>query len=195
MGLKYDASINYYGDCPHFVIRQEEYEMEMTRSHLLQLIQSEREVLEAALAQVREDRMDEPGVCGAWSVKDVLAHIAAWEELMVRCLREIQDRAVPVLVPYGIPDDALDELNGQIREENREKPLDQVLEEFQRSYGESVRAVEATPEEELLAVGRVEELGNEPLWHMVAANTCWHYRDHGASLEAWQKGLGGDKAP
>jgi uncharacterized protein (TIGR03083 family) len=157
----------------------------MTKSRLLQLIQSEREVLAATLAQVREDQMDEPGVCGAWSVKDVLAHIVAWEELMVRCLREIQDLTVPGLVPYGISDDALDELNEQIREENRGKPLDQVLKEFERSYEESVTAVEATPEEELLTIGRVEGLGNEPLWHMVAANTCWHYRDHRELLEAW----------
>jgi len=163
----------------------------MTKSRLLQSIQSEREVLAATLAQVREDQMDEPGVCGAWSVKDVLAHIVAWEELMVRCLRGIQDLTVPGLVPYGISDDALDELNGQIREENRGKPLDQVLKEFERSYEESVTAVEETSEEELLAIGRVEGLGNEPLWHMVAANTCWHYRDHRELLEAWQEGLEG----
>jgi len=28
MGLKYDASIGYYGDCPHFVIKREEYQVD-----------------------------------------------------------------------------------------------------------------------------------------------------------------------
>jgi uncharacterized damage-inducible protein DinB len=39
-----------------------------------------------AIAGVDEDALDRKGVVGDWSIKNVLAHIAAWEDWVVRAL-------------------------------------------------------------------------------------------------------------
>jgi len=58
------------------------------RDELLQRIREEREALERAVARVPAEKMTEPLLEGGWSVKDVLAHIAAWEGLMVGWVEE-----------------------------------------------------------------------------------------------------------
>ena len=50
----------------------------MRRADLLAQLRSENEGWEGLLAEIGEDRMDEPGVAGAWSIKDIVAHLAAW---------------------------------------------------------------------------------------------------------------------
>jgi hypothetical protein len=49
----------------------------------------------AEIEAVPEDRWSEAGVCGAWSIKDLLGHIAVWDQVCVdylgKCARG-QDR-------------------------------------------------------------------------------------------------------
>jgi hypothetical protein len=49
----------------------------MRRAELLAELKSEQEAWERLLGEVGEDRMEEPGVAGAWSIKDIVAHLAA----------------------------------------------------------------------------------------------------------------------
>ena len=37
------------------------------------------DAFQVALAGLPEERIDEPGVCGVWSVKDLVHHVAYWE--------------------------------------------------------------------------------------------------------------------
>jgi len=165
----------------------------VSKSKLLDQIESERKLLEGTLAGLGEDEMTRPGANAEWSVKDVLAHIVAWERLLQRCLAQVQGGVAPELVPLDIEGQELDELNRRIYVENRDRPLDDVLGEFERSYEESVAAVGATAEEVLIVPGRVEALGGKPLWHVVAANTFEHYREHRQSLQAWLEGSAGEE--
>jgi hypothetical protein len=49
-----------------------------TKAELMARIEREWAVLQALLAQVSEEQMEAPGADG-WSVKDQVAHLAAWE--------------------------------------------------------------------------------------------------------------------
>lgn len=164
---------------------------EIGKAMLLEQIESERRLLERTLAGLSEGEMTRPGANAEWSVKDVLAHIVAWERLLQRCLAQIREGVAPELVPLDIEDEELDELNRRIYVENRDRRLDDVLSEFERSYEETVAAVRATAEEVLMVPGRVEALGDKPLWHVVVANTFGHYREHKESLQAWLEELAG----
>ena len=159
--------------------------VEMDKPRLLQKIRSERKLLEKTMAQFQRDQMGVAGVNDEWSAQDVLAHIAAWEGLMVRCLGQIQAGIVPDVLPLGIEGEQLDAMNRRIYLENRDRTLDAVCAEFVRSYESALEAIEATSEEALIEPGRVQGLGGEPLWHLVAANTFWHYREHREDLETW----------
>lgn len=47
-----------------------------TKAELLARLSASRAELESVLARVPSERMSEPGACGSWSVKEVLAHLA-----------------------------------------------------------------------------------------------------------------------
>lgn len=62
-----------------------------------------------------------------------------------------------------------------------------MLADFQDSYQQSLKAVEALSEEDLTDPNRFDWREGEPLWVMVAANTFWHYKEHGESIHAWRE--------
>ncbi len=161
---------------------------EMTKAKLLAQIRAERDRFEAILAELDAAQMVQPGVVGLWSVKDILAHIAAWESLMVGWLEEILKGDIPEALAPGQSWDGLDQFNEQIYLENRPRPLDDVLAEFHASFRRAWDAVHAAPEEALLEADRYPWREGNPVWHIVAANMSWHYPEHGASIRAWLEG-------
>jgi hypothetical protein len=158
----------------------------MTKAELLKLVRSARQRFEATLAKVPKERMDEPGVEAQWSVKDILAHIAAWERRMVQWAGETVRGIVPARA--SITEEDLDRINEQIYLENRDRPPAEILTEFQESYTQVLGTVEETSEEDLIDAQRFEWRAGEPLWLMVAANTFWHYEEHGRAIHAWLEG-------
>ena len=52
-----------------------------TKSDLIEVIHTERTRLESLLEGLTDSQMTESGVESSWSIKDILAHIAAWERL------------------------------------------------------------------------------------------------------------------
>ena len=61
----------------------------MRRAELVQQMNSEQEAWEGLLGQIGEDRMEEPGVAGSWSIKDVVAHLTAWRRRTVGRLESV----------------------------------------------------------------------------------------------------------
>jgi hypothetical protein len=153
------------------------------KAGLLDRIQVEHHRLEILLAQLDENQMVQPGVAGSWSVKDILAHITAWEQHMLQCLHETLQGLTPVLPANK---HALHHWNVRIYEENQFKPLAEVQAAFQQSSQEVFKKIEATSEEELLR--EIQGAWPEgPLWQGIADNTCAHYKEHAASIRAWIK--------
>jgi hypothetical protein len=158
---------------------------QMTKARLLEEIRAERARLEALLAGIDEGQMLLPGVNGRWSVKDVLAHIVVWEERMIHWLGENARGETPQMLPPGMTWDDIDQMNEQTYLEHRNRPLAEVQSAFRASYPQAVQAVEAVPEADLIEAGRFAWFGNDPLWHLVAANTSWHYAQHAKAVRAW----------
>ena len=46
-----------------------------------------------ALDGVPKDKWNQPGVCGSWSVKDIVAHLASYEQVLVDVLKNLLDEA------------------------------------------------------------------------------------------------------
>lgn len=157
----------------------------MTKAELLARIRTERKLLEAELADLDGDQMTKPGVEGCWSIKDLIAHISVWEQRMITWLKQTLRSEVPQQLPAGMTWDDLDRWNEQTYLEHRDRPLDEVLAESNRSYRQAVQAVETMPEKALIEPDYYVWRGGKPLWEMVAANTFWHYREHRETIRAW----------
>jgi hypothetical protein len=155
---------------------------QLTKAEVLDAIRAGRKPLEEALAQLGEDQMTQPGVESNWSVKDILAHIVAWEQRMVLWVGQALRGEVPAIPATW---EEVHRLNEQSYWENRDRPLTEVLAEFQRSYLEALAVAEAASEEDLIDPERFGWREGVPLVRVVAANTWWHYAEHLESIQAW----------
>jgi len=156
-----------------------------TKKDVLELIQDEWNSLQAALGKLTEAQMLAPGLEGERSVKDILAHISAWEQKMIQWLRESYADQTPQRPAPGLTWNDLDQVNAQIFVENHERSLGEILAAFQTTSAQAIQAILAMTDRDLFDGSRFDWRNGDPIWHMVAANTWWHYKEHREQIEAW----------
>jgi uncharacterized damage-inducible protein DinB len=91
-------------------------------------LEGARERLLESFAGLSEEDMLQPGVRDDWSVRDILAHVAAWEREMTRAFRSMVAGERPPFM--DLDDEAIEEFNRQRRRETEEATLDEVLTEL-----------------------------------------------------------------
>ena len=126
----------------------------MTKIMILAAIESEWRALQEIIYGLTPVQMTQPGVESDWTVKDILAHVSTWEKLMRQWTKEYLQGQVPQRPAPGMDWDDLDALNDQIYQSNKDKPLEEVLDEFHRSYQVSLETVRGLSEADLLDPGR-----------------------------------------
>ena len=146
-----------------------------SKAQLLKDIRTERRRLEKNLSGLNAEDMVRPGVMGTWSVKDILAHLVAWEKLFLDWYSTGVQGCSPSITPVGMSQSSIDTLNQLIYEKNQWRSLEDILAEFQASYQEIVTVVESIPEEDMLVHGRFNWTGKLTLSDYIAGNTCNHY--------------------
>jgi len=152
----------------------------ITKPELLAEIRAERKLLEDTRARLGEGQMLAPGVDGEWSVKDILAHIVAWEQRMIRWIgSHLRGEPPDVPLPWDV-----ERMNAETYAQVKDKPLAEVLEEFHQSYQAALLLAESLSEGQL-QTEYTDTWPMGPLWLGVAANTCWHYKEHREDIEAW----------
>lgn len=146
-----------------------------SKDQLLKDIHTERRRLEKNLSVLSAKEMTEPGVMGTWSVKDILAHLVAWEKLLLNWYSTGVQGCTPDIAPVGMSQKSINALNQHIFEKNQGRSLDDILAEFHASYQKVIKVIEAIPEEDLFVHGRFNWTGNLKLVDYIAGNTCNHY--------------------
>jgi len=121
----------------------------MRRTELVQELNSEQQAWETLLAEIGHDRMEEAGVAGAWSIKDVVAHLTAWRRRTVGRLEAMaHGRPEPAHEwPAALHED--DEINAWFHERDRDKSVRQTLDESRGVFEQLVSAIEKMPEDSL----------------------------------------------
>ncbi|HKZ85414.1 MAG TPA: maleylpyruvate isomerase N-terminal domain-containing protein [Anaerolineae bacterium] len=150
------------------------------KSQLLDTMRRARAGWDALLASVDEARMTQPGVCGEWSVKDLIAHVAWFEREVVDLL---QARALLGSDLWALPPD---ERNVAIFERNRHRSLNDVRAEAQQVFDTLWQLMESLAEEDLIDPNRFA--GMPPDWQpakLIAENSCEHYPQHIPQIQAW----------
>jgi hypothetical protein len=132
--------------------------------------------------------MVKSGVVGTWSVKDVLAHLTAWEQLLLNWYNAgLHDKSPLLPVPVGMSKNAIDALNQDIFEQNRHKSLSSVLSEFQASYLQVLKLVQVVSEEDMFKPGKYAWTGRFIFADYIAGNTCNHYLWAKTKIRIWMK--------
>jgi uncharacterized damage-inducible protein DinB len=149
----------------------------MTGAELLARIRRDRAGLDAALEGLSADQQTEPSLDAGWSVKDVLAHISAWERICTRWLEAVESGESP-----SRPEVAdLDDTNARLYDEAKERALTAVLGESRASYAALIATVERLPD---TALNDKQPFGFK-LWRMIDGNSAEHYCEHAGQIAAW----------
>ena len=148
-----------------------------SKTEVLALIEEQHAALAAVLATARDDEMTQPGVMGEWSAKDILAHITAWEQWLLRWLRGDAEALAQRRRMRDEFDTVVDEMNAATFAAHRDRALADVRAAFDASYQQALRTVQELADERLAENERV-----------VAANTWEHYDEHAPALRAWIEG-------
>lgn len=152
------------------------------KTGFLQRIRTSRTKLDEVVKSIDPMFMTAPGVCGDWSVKDILAHITWHEQEMFNVALK---RA---LVGSDLWNVSLELRNKTIYEENRDRGLKDVLDDFKVVFESMMDAMETLTDEDLLDASHFAEMPpNWKPWEVIASNTYEHYDDHLAGLAAWQE--------
>jgi len=157
----------------------------VSKHEMLVLIRKERQALEALVKTLSAEQLVRPTLDNHRCVKDILAHITAWEQRMLQWIDESYRGEVPQRPAPGMPWDDLDGLNEQIYLQNKDRPTAEVAAEFDNSYRQVLKTVEDMPEQDLVDGERFAWRRGDPMWNMVAANTSDHYREHREEIEKW----------
>jgi hypothetical protein len=119
------------------------------KHQLVDVIDEERTDWEALLADVDPVRMDEPGVTGAWSFRDVTAHLLAWRDGGIRLL-EAEARGEPEPpTPWPAALTGDDEINAWLYERDRDLTADQVIDAYADTFVRLRTVVLALPDDAL----------------------------------------------
>ncbi|MBI5304529.1 MAG: ClbS/DfsB family four-helix bundle protein [Chloroflexi bacterium] len=156
----------------------------MNKDHLCQTLLAEREAWEALLTEIGEGRMEVPGVVGVWSVKDLVAHLTAWEKRPAAWLAAAQRGDKPTPAPWSRDLDE-EQVNAWIYESNKYRMLDDVLEESRTVFDQIMQGLEALTQESLSDPHRFEWLNGIALIEAMPGNTFEHYRDHAEMIRQW----------
>ena len=119
----------------------------MKKSELLHWLQEENRQWEALLDQIGPARMDQPGVNGDWSMKDIVAHLTGWNRWLVARLQAAGHSEPEPPPPWPAQLQTEVEINAWIYESNRGRPAREVLDESQQVFQQLLAVIEDLPDE------------------------------------------------
>jgi len=152
------------------------------KAELLASIEAGYDQLEALLAPLTEEQMTIPSVNGSWSIKDNLAHLAAWQSYQAARQEGVLSGIKPPDPVPGIETE--DEINEHYYQLNKDRPLAEVLADFRTSYQRVLAATEALSWEALNAPFPWAD-NDIPVGAYTMGNTYGHYEMHGELIQHW----------
>lgn len=158
----------------------------MMHSDLLKSLAVSRAEMDEALTGLTEAQMIEPGVLNDWTLKDVLAHLTAWEVELITVLGQLARGQTPK--PVGENDAETDALNARWHNDYRSRPLNRVLADYQRVRPQTIRQVERLTETDLTAPRQWLKGGT--LHDQILSETIEHDAEHLTHIRTWRKAKG-----
>jgi hypothetical protein len=117
------------------------------RADLVALCERERQLWRDLVAEVKVERMTEPGPMGPWNFKDLAAHLLGWRDRTISRLEAAVDGREEPAPPW--PGELHDEdlINAWFQQRSDGRSVRAVLDDVDRSYGRLANALAALPED------------------------------------------------
>jgi hypothetical protein len=150
----------------------------MNRPQLLKRLDAAWQAFTASHAGLSESELLEPGVTGAWSVRDILAHVTTWEEEALQYLPLILEGGKPPR--YSVTYGGIDAFNARMTEQKRGLSLAEVLRQQAATHQRIIDLIERVPEEQITSETRFRR--------RLRLDTYHHYPQHAEAIRNWREG-------
>ena len=155
-----------------------------TKAELLENIRTARTKFKTLVDSLTETQLTTPGVHGAWSVKDILAHLAAWERLTLERLNAgLANKPLPIK-PIKTDED-VEWMNEKVYAINKDRPLEDILDDFHTAHDLLLDKIVGMDKAIIQNAVPLDWAGGRPVWLLIAANTYLHYSEHQEAIEKW----------
>lgn len=154
---------------------------EAMRARLLERLDAAWRDLLDSYAGLADADLLAPGVTGAWSVRDIVAHVSVWEEEALKHLPLVLEGGRPPR--YSVTYGGIDAFNALMTVQLRELTLPEVLRRRDDVHGRLVAYLESAPAEQLASETRFRR--------RLRLDTFGHYPQHAAGIRAWRERLAG----
>lgn len=128
-----------------------------------------------AVHHMPEDQLETAKVCGDWTTKDLMGHMAVWDQVAIDKIREVQEGIPFHQIPF-------EERNQREAAERADRSLDDQRGDMVMTHGRLQAALRAASRETPDKLEHIKE------W--IAEDTWKHYAAHTAQLEAWMQAHG-----
>jgi hypothetical protein len=130
-------------------------------------------VFKASYAGLPDSELLEPGVTGAWSMRDIIAHVTTWEEEALKHLPLVLmgKRPPRYSVTYG----GIDAFNALTTEQKKNLSLREVFRHQEGVHRRLIALIEGVPEDQLG--------GDTRFRHRLRLDTYGHYPKHASAIK------------
>lgn len=149
----------------------------MTREQLLARIDAAWQAFGDSYAGLTDEQLQEPGVAGDWSVKDLIAHVTWWEQEALK--------HVPLIVAGGRPPrysvtyGGIDAFNTLMAEKKRDRSLAEIRNESEDTHRRLLAMIRDVPEDHFTRETRVRR--------RLRLDTYSHYPIHTEAIRQWRE--------
>ena len=161
----------------------------LRKRDLLEEIGRERAALDETLRLLTPRQMTQPGVTrGGWSVKDVLAHLVAWQRLNLGWYAAGLRGEEPAMPAPGYTLRDLPRFNQMLYRKHHRRSLRAITADYIAYHQRMVDLIEELSDSDLVTLGRFNWTG--PSWTLsdyLRAGTAAHYRWARTRIRRWRR--------
>jgi hypothetical protein len=162
------------------------------KGHILAALREQFEHWEELLASLSEEQITVPHFDLGWSIKDVMAHLWAWQQISIARMESgVQDREPEfprwiTSIGEDWEEDA-DQVNALTFEHNHKKPWTEVYENWKHGFLRFLELGKQISERDLLDGDRYPWLKGYTLASILVASYD-HHQEHYEKLTNWLQG-------
>ena len=147
------------------------------RQQLLKRLDKTWCVFKDSYAGLPDSKLLELGVTGAWSVRDIIAHVITWEEEALKHLPLVLRGKRPPR--YSVTYGGIDAFNAQTTEQKKTLSLREVFRRQEDVHHRLLDLIEGVPEHQLG--------GDTRFRHRLRLDTYGHYPKHANAIKEWRE--------
>jgi len=167
--------------------------MTSKREEVLEELSGEFKRWEDLLSPLNEEEITTSRLPNGWSIKDLMAHLMAWQQVTTARLDAAQRNESPMYPEWlaGSSPESEDEIhrfNARIFEIHRDRAWSQVHQDWRGGFLAVLKLGQEVPENDLVEAGRYPWLNGHPLIAVLQGTYEHHHVDHLGSLLTWLSG-------